>query len=77
MRDPDRSLEIRLSRWLAEDANRILCQYLLAVGLGVGSVAVSLLGGSDAVSRLELGLLLLSAGVLFYMALANLGDRAV
>lgn len=64
----------RVVYWLDDDANRIAALYFLAAGLGLASVLSYIFGDGQGASDVQLGLLFLSAGILFYMAISGMGS---
>lgn len=68
-------IEGRVVRWLSDERNTIILLYLLSVGLGLASLTLYMTGTDGRVSRLEIGLLVASGAVIFYVVIASLANR--
>lgn len=65
---------LRVYYWFTDDANRIMLQYFLAAGLGLGSILWFIFGDSDEITTAQVALVIASGVILFYMALSNSGQ---
>lgn len=68
-------LERRVIRWFSDERNTIVFLYLLSVSLGLASIMLYFTGTDSRAGRVELGLLLASGAVIFYVTIVSLANR--
>lgn len=65
MDDPRESMFV----WLADEGNRTILLFVLAMGLGLASLGLFFVGSSNSPTRTEFGLITAAMVVVFYMLL--------
>lgn len=70
-----KDLELRVIRWFSDERNTILLLYFLSVFLGLASIALFFSGSDSRAGRVELGLLLASGAIIFYVVISSLANQ--